>query len=85
MQHFRNDGPALASTQAGPISTTMAQRWGEYSIEACMMARALTFPTAVTIVLVRVSMKENTDFSRQFLRLRILSDGQYKMSYPASS
>ena len=63
----------------------MAQKWGEYNMRVCMETRALTFPSAVTIALVQVSTKEKTDFSRQFLRLRISSNGQYKMSYPASS
>ena len=43
MQHSRNDGLALNSIQVGLISTTMAQRWGEYII--CLFASScnLTF------------------------------------------
>lgn len=50
-----------------------------------MEARALTFPTTVTIALVQISMEEKMDFSRRSLRVCTSSDGQYKMSYPASS
>lgn len=84
MQDFRNDGPALDSIQAGLIDIMMAQRWGEYIVGLYMEAYDLMISTTATIALVRVSMKERMDSSLQFPRLRISTDGQYKMSYPAS-
>ena len=85
MQHFRNDGLALNSRQVGPISTTMAQRWGEYIIYLTVNACKLTFLFAATTVLARVSMREKMEFSPQFLRHHISSDDQYKMSCLALS
>jgi multisubunit Na+/H+ antiporter MnhE subunit len=83
MQHSRNDGLALDFVQAGPITTMTARRWGGYIVFLFVSVAHLISSTTATTALARGLMKEKMDFSPQFLRLRILSDDRYKMSYLA--